>query len=59
MTSTFTLSNIEQMHEAVHYFNPFLMNGFSHHYHLDVSTIIFRGIMNDFDFLFHFSMKFL
>ena len=35
------------------------MNGFSHHYQLDVSTFIFRGVRSDFYFLSHFSMKFL
>ena len=28
--------------------NPFLMNGFSHHYHFEESTFIFRGIRSDF-----------
>ena len=37
----------------------FLMNGFSHHYHLDESTSIFRGFRCDFKFLFRFSLKFL
>ena len=27
---------------------PYLMNGFSHHYHLGESTFIFRGIRSDF-----------
>ena len=40
-------------------FNPFMMNGFSHHYHLDESIFIFRGVRSDYYFLFHFSMKFL
>ena len=40
-------------------FNPYLTNGFSHHYHLGQSTLIIRGIRSDFEFLFHFSMKFL
>ena len=39
--------------------NPYLTNGFSHHYHLDVSIFIFRGVRSDFYFLSHFSMKFL
>ena len=30
------------------------MNGFSHPYHLDESTIIFRGIRSNFSFLFNF-----
>ena len=29
-------------------FNPYLTNGFSHHYQLDESTFIFRGVRNDF-----------
>ena len=29
-------------------FNPYLTNGFSHHYHLDKSTFIFRGVRSDF-----------
>ena len=39
-------------------FNPYLTNGFSHHYHLGESTFIFRGVRSDFYFLSHFSMKF-
>ena len=35
------------------------MNGFSHHYQLDESTVIFRGVRSDIYFLSHFSMKFL
>ena len=35
------------------------MNGFSHHYQLGESTFIFRGVMSDFYFLSHISMKFL
>ena len=40
-------------------FNPFLTNVLSHHYQSGESTVIFRGIMSDFEFLCHFSMKFL
>ena len=40
-------------------FNPYLTNGFSHHYQLDESTFIFKGVRSDFYFLSHFSMKFL
>ena len=40
-------------------FNPYLTNGFSHHYHLGESTFIFRGVRSDFYFLSDFSMKFL
>ena len=39
--------------------NPYLTNGFYHHYQLDESTFIFRGVRSDFYFLSHFSMKFL
>ena len=39
--------------------NPYLTSGFSHHYHLEESTLIFRGVRSDFYFLSHFSMKFL
>ena len=39
--------------------NPYLMNGFSHHYHLGESTFIFGGVRSDFSFLSHFSMQFL
>ena len=28
--------------------NPYLTNGFSHHYQLDESTFIFRGVKSDF-----------
>ena len=38
-------------------FNPYLTNGFSHHYQLGLSTFIFRGVRSDFYFLSHFSMK--
>ena len=34
--------------------NPFMTNGHVHHYHLDESTVIFRGIRSDFEFVFHF-----
>ena len=39
--------------------NPLVMNGFSHPYHLDLSTFTFRGIRSNFSFLFHFSKKHL
>ena len=29
-------------------FNPYLTNGFSHHYQLGESTFIFRGVRSDF-----------
>ena len=41
------------------HFNPYLTNGFSHHYHLGESTFILGGHRCDFKILFHFSMKFL
>ena len=34
--------------------NPYLTNGFSHHYHLGESTVIIRDLRSDFEFLFHF-----
>ena len=40
-------------------FNMFMKNGLSHCYHLGESTVIIRGIRSDFEFLFHFSIKFL
>ena len=39
--------------------NPYLTNGFSHHYQLGESTFIFRGVRSDFYILSDFSMKFL
>ena len=39
--------------------NPYLTNGFSHRYHLGESTVNLRGVRGEFDYLFHFSMKFL
>ena len=40
-------------------FNPLVMNGLSHCYHLDKSTFIFGGIKSHFHSLFHFWIKFL
>ena len=40
-------------------FNPYLTNGFFHHYLLGESTFIFRDVRSDFYFLSYFSMKFL
>ena len=37
--------------------NPYLTNGFSHHYQLGESIFIFRDVRNDFEFLFHFFDK--
>ena len=39
--------------------NPFMTNGLAHHNHLGESMFILRGVRSNFDFLFHFSMKFL
>ena len=40
--------------------NPYLTNGFSHHYQLDESTFIVRGVRSDFFLSFiSFLMKFL
>ena len=36
-----------------------MANGFSHHYQLDESTFVLRGVRSDLYFLSHFSMKFL
>ena len=44
---------------TIRHFIPYLTNVFSHHYHLDESIFIFRGVQCDFYFLSHFSMKFL
>ena len=35
-------------------FNPYLTNGFSHCYHMDDSTFIFRGIRSDFLYFIQF-----
>ena len=42
-----------------HLINLCLTNGFSHHYQLDESTFVFRGVRGDFYFLTYCSMKFL
>ena len=42
--------------------NPYLTSGFSHHYQLDESTFILRGVRSVVVFIIifsHFSMKFL
>ena len=39
--------------------NPLMMNGLAHHYHLGEPNFIIRGLRSDFEFLFHFSIKFL
>ena len=36
--------------------NPLVL---SHHYYLNESILTFKGIMSNFSFLFHFSMKFV
>ena len=36
------------------FINTYLMNGFSHHYHLGESTFIFRGVRSDFYFFISF-----
>ena len=40
-------------------FNPYFDEWIFHHYQLNESTFIFRGVRCDFYFLFNFSMKFL
>ena len=39
-------------------FNPYLMNGFSHHYQLDESTFIFRSVRSDVLIFISFLMNF-
>ena len=41
------------------YFNPFLTNGFSHHYHLGEPTFVFKGIRSEFQLSYNFFMKIL
>ena len=38
--------------------NPYLTNGFSHHYHLDESIFICRGVRSDFYFFVSFFDEF-
>ena len=66
VTSQVSLENVElgvadkdqsSSPKPIKYVNPYLMNGFSHHYHLGQSTFIFRGVRSDFKILFIFSMK--
>ena len=45
-------------HTATRQHNPLMTNEFTHYYHLGESTVIFRGVRSDFEFLFHFSTKF-
>ena len=57
---TLTTSNVIQLAQVrIITFNPYLTNGFAHHYQLDESTFNFRGFRGDFYFLSHFLMKFL
>ena len=52
--------SIKQLRKFTLFINPYLTNRLSHHYHLGESTFnAFRGIRSDFEFLSHFSMKFL
>ena len=44
---------------AIFNLNPFMANGFSHHYQLGESTFICKGTRCDFLFIYDFSMKFL
>ena len=57
-TDFMELSPLSQVN-TLYYYNPYLMNGFSHSYHLSQATFVFRGLKNDFYFLSHFSLKFL
>ena len=45
--------------DVIRHRNPYLTNGFAHHYHLGEPTFILRGIRRDFEILFKFMMKFL
>ena len=48
------------MFDSNYVFNPYLTNGFSHHYQLGESNSIVSGVRSSFFyFLSHFSMKFL
>ena len=58
-TTHYLLGHLSCKAHKVGVFNPYLTNGFSHYYHLGQSTFIIRDIRSDFEFLFHFSMKFL
>ena len=49
-----TIPSITKAARLENAFNPYLMNGFSHHYQLDASTFILRGVRSDFYFLFNF-----
>ena len=40
------------------YINPYLTNGFSHHYLLGESTVIFRGTMSEFPYDIHCNFQF-
>ena len=53
---TFSMySNIEILNFLL---THFMMNGFTHHYHLGESSLIFRGFRCDFRILLYFLMKF-
>ena len=52
------LSCISFLSRLVSAFNPYLTDGFSHHYQLGESTF-FRGVRSDFLYLSHFSITFL
>ena len=56
------LMNIPEEYSVVFvipsYINPFVTNGYSHPYHLDEPTFIFRGIRSNFSLLFQFLMEF-
>ena len=44
------LANVRQLLKFLSHYelNPYLTNGFSHHYQLDEFTFIFRGVRSDF-----------
>ena len=57
--SIFKISIGHVMRNSVSNFNPYLTNGFSHHYQLGLPTFMFRGVRSDYEFLSRFLMKFL
>ena len=60
MNSHFRILNVPTKHQELpSYFNLYLTNGFSCHYHLGESTFIFWGIRSKFQFSYKFLMKIL
>ena len=46
----FDNSMLKEVTVILCFINPYLTNGFFHHYQLDESTFIFRGVRSDFYF---------